>query len=140
VDKEPQRADAWIALARIEGASRRPAEGAAMAAKATAAAPDRADAWILLAMLSLDAGDTAQAEKALVSAERLAGPDAPQVSLGRAMLDRLQGRPESADRRLRAVLQRNPGFAEAAQLLLANAAEHGRRAEAEAFLAGLRDS
>jgi cytochrome c-type biogenesis protein CcmH/NrfG len=111
-----------------------------MAAKATAAAPDRADAWILLAMLSLDAGDTAQAEKALVSAERLAGPDAPQVSLGRAMLDRLQGRPESADRRLRAVLQRNPGFAEAAQLLLANAAEHGRRAEAEAFLAGLRDS
>ena len=36
------------------------------------------------------------------------GPDAPHVSLGRALLDRLQGRPESADRRLRAVLQRNP--------------------------------
>lgn len=140
VEKEPQRADAWIALARIEGAARRPAEGAALAAKATAAAPDRPDAWILRAMLSLDAGDTAQAEQALTAAEKITGPDAPQVAFGRALLDRLQGRPESADRRLRAVLQRNPGFTEAAQLLLANAAEHGRRAEAEAFLAGLRGS
>lgn len=138
VEKEPQRAEAWIGLARLEGAARRPAEGAAMAAKAAAAAPDRVDAWILLAMLSLDAGDAAQAERALAAAERLTGPESPQVSLGWALLDRLQGRPESADRRLRAVLERNPGFAEAAQLLLANAAEHGRRAEAEAFLAGLR--
>ncbi len=138
VEKEPQRADAWIALARIEGAARRPAAGAALAAKATAAAPDRADAWILLAMLSLDAGDAAQAERALAAAEKLTGPDAPHVAFGRALLDRLQGRPESADRRLRAALQRNPGFAEAAQLLLANATELGRRAEAEAFLAGLR--
>jgi tetratricopeptide (TPR) repeat protein len=138
VEKEPQRADAWIALARIEGAARRPAAGAALAAKATAAAPDRADAWILLAMLSLDAGDAAQAERALAAAEKLTGPDAPHIALGRALLDRLQGRPESADRRLRDALQRYPGFAEAAQLLLANAAEQGRRAEAEAFLAGLR--
>ena len=139
VERDPQQVDAWMALARIDGAAGRPAEGVALATKATEEAPDRADAWLLLAMLSLDAHDAAQAEKALASAEKLAGPDAPPVSLGWAMLDRVQGRPESADRRLRAVLQRNPSFTEAAQLLLANAAEHGRRAEAEAFLAGLRN-
>ena len=49
-----------------------------------------------------------------------------------------QGQPAAVDQLLRATLARYPGFQPAAALLLANAAEHGRRAEAEAFLASLR--
>jgi tetratricopeptide (TPR) repeat protein len=137
VQVERGNADAWLTLARLDGAARRPREGAEHAARATAVAPDRADAWLLLAMLSLDAGDAPGARRALAEAERLAGADTPQVMLAHALLARLERRPAEAEERLKAALRRYPGFREAAELLLRDAAAQGRRAEAEAFLATL---
>lgn len=138
VEKDPRNAPAWLALARIEGAARNPKAGVEMAKRAAEADPSQAETWMILAMLALDAGDAGTAENALDRAQGLLGPDAPAVGLGRAMLDRLRGNPEGADRRLKEILRRHPGFQQAAQLLVANAAQHGRRAEAEEFLRTLR--
>jgi tetratricopeptide (TPR) repeat protein len=130
-------AAAYASLARIEGAARHPREGMELAARAAQLEPEKADTWLLAAMLALDAGEAATARESLGNAQRLLGAEAPAVGFGWALLDRLEGRPEAAEQRLRAVLQRAPGFQPAARLLLASAAERGRRAEAEAFLSSL---
>lgn len=139
-------AAAQLALARIAGGRNRPQDGIAPARRAAELDPENAEAWLTLARLALDAAgtdgtggtaDLATAAQALDHTEALAGRDNPQVAFTRALLLRRQGRSDAADELLRALLTRAPGFQPAASLLLANAAEHGRRAEAEAFLRGL---
>ena len=127
-----------LALARIAGARQHPQEGLALARRAVELAPDDAQAWLVLAHLALDTRDLPTAAQALDRLAALLGADHPQVALTRALLLRAQGQPAAVDQLLRATLARYPGFQPAAALLLANAAEHGRRAEAEAFLASLR--
>ncbi|HYG62614.1 MAG TPA: tetratricopeptide repeat protein [Thermoanaerobaculia bacterium] len=134
VAMDPNNAAANLGLARLEGAAQRPESGVPFAERAVAGAPDDPEAWITLSMLALEAKNAAAAERAVRRLEELMGTDAPGVVLQRATLARLQGRPADADRELRALLQRDPRIEPAARLLLLNAAEQGRRAEAEAFL------
>jgi Flp pilus assembly protein TadD/4-amino-4-deoxy-L-arabinose transferase-like glycosyltransferase len=133
---DPAAAPAWLALARIEGAARNPKAGVELASRAARLEPESPEAWMVLGMLALDAQDAAVAEDALRHAESLS-PGAPAVGLGQALLARMRGDHEGADRLLRELLQRYPGFQPAAQLLMANAAEQGRQAEAESFLRSL---
>lgn len=138
VAQNPDDAAAQLALARIAGAMNRPAEGIAAATRAAELKPDDPEAWLLLARLALGARDAAAAERALQRVDALIGGEKgrenPQVALTWALLYRLQGRFEEADRTLRNTVARYPGFQPAVALFLANAAEQGRRAEAEAFL------
>jgi len=134
---EPDNYRAWLALARLEGAARNPKAGVAMASKAVELDGSQSEAWMLLTMLALDAGDAPTADRALSQADRLMGADNPGAGFAHALLDRLHGEPEKADARLKDLLRRYPGFQQAAQLLLANASELGRREEAEAFLRAL---
>lgn len=126
-----------LARARAAGAARRPAEGVGPARKAAELQPENPEAWMTLAFLALDAGEAAAAREALSRARPLPGPHAPAVAYGEALLDRLEGDPQAADRRLRELLSTRPDFRPARGLLLANAAALGRAAEARAFLAGL---
>jgi DNA-binding SARP family transcriptional activator len=56
------------------------------------------------------------------------------------LLERLRGRPDAAEARLKGLLAEEPDFLPAAQLFLQNAAEQGRRAQAEAYLRTLSRS
>jgi protein O-GlcNAc transferase len=138
VAMDPGNVAANMGLARLEGAAGRPASGLPFAEKAVAGAPDDLSAWMTLSVLGLEAKEAAVAERAIRRLEALMGADAPTVVLQRAALARLQGRSADADRELRALLQRDPSIEPAARLLILNAAEQGRRAEAEAFLRGLQ--
>lgn len=134
---QPSNVAAELGLARIAGARRRPAQGVPHARRAAELAPGSLEAWTTLALLAVDAGEADVADTALGRAASLAGEEAPQVLWGRALLQRLRGQRDAVDETLRRLLRRQPGFADAARLLVANAAEQGRRAEAEEFLAGL---
>jgi tetratricopeptide (TPR) repeat protein len=134
---QPSNVAAELGLARIAGARRQPAQGVPHARRAAELAPESLEAWMTLALLAVDAGEADVAATALARAAALAGEEAPQVLWGQALLERLRGDREAVDATLRRLLRRQPGFADAARLLVANAAERGRRAEAEAFLAGL---
>lgn len=138
LERDPESAAAYLALARIAGSRRRPDLGFELASTAARLQPRSAEAWVLFAMLALDAGNAEAAREALGRTQELLGPEAPAVGLGWAMLDRLEGRPDRAEARLRDLLAREPRFDPAARLLLATATERGRRAEAEAFLRRLR--
>ncbi|HEX7182005.1 MAG TPA: tetratricopeptide repeat protein [Thermoanaerobaculia bacterium] len=140
VAQKPDDAAAQLALARIAGATNRPAEGIAAATRAAELKPEDPEAWLLLARLALGAQDAAAAERALQRVDALVGRENPQVALTWALLYRLQGRFEEADQTLRGTIARYPGFQPAVALFLANAAEQGRRAEAEAFLRSLGPS
>jgi tetratricopeptide (TPR) repeat protein len=132
----PDDAAAHLALARIAGAQNRPQDGLAAAKRATELDPENPEAWLTLTRLALGAQDAATAEAALQRTESLAGAANPQVVLTRALLYRLQGKREAVDELLRSLLRQAPTFRPAAELFLANAAEMGQRAEAEAFLRG----
>jgi tetratricopeptide (TPR) repeat protein len=134
---QPDNYRAWLSLARLEGAARDPKAGVEMASKAVEIDGSQSEAWMLLTMLALDAGDAPTADRALTQAERLMGADNPAAGFAHALLDRLHGEPEKADARLKDLLRRYPGFQQAAQLLLANASDLGRREEAESFLRSL---
>jgi tetratricopeptide (TPR) repeat protein len=131
-----ENAAAHLALARIAGAERRPREGLRQAERAAQLDPGSGQTWMFYAMLALDAGELDEGRGALARAAVLLGDEAPPVELGRAILDRLQGRPREAEERLRRLLRREPGYEPAAQQLLAIAAERGARPleEAQAFL------
>lgn len=134
---KPGSVEAHLGLARLAGARSDPRAGLAHAREAARLAPQHLDAWTTLAFLALDAGDPATAEEALARAEGLSRAS-PEVEWGKALLLRAQGRREELDAALRALLTRQPRFEPAARLLLANAAELGREAEAREFLGGLR--
>lgn len=134
---DPGNPAANLGLARIEGAARRPEQGLPYAKRAVEGLPDDAEAWLTLSMLAVEAKDIPTAEQAIARLEQIVGRDAPPVALERALLARLQGRRDDTDRELRALLTRNPRFEPAVRLFLLNAAEQGRRAEAEEFLRGV---
>jgi tetratricopeptide (TPR) repeat protein len=134
---DPQSFPAHLGLARVEGALGRTQEGIPEAQRAVELEPASFDAWFTLTMLSLDAARPDLAETALERAEALA-PRSPQTQLARAMLDRLEKRPEESDRILRALLTGNPGYKPAIALLLKYAAEDGRLPEARRFLESLK--
>jgi tetratricopeptide (TPR) repeat protein len=136
----PDDAAAHLALARVEAARHGIEAGSAEAARATQLDPVNADAWLLRATFAIDAGEPALAQEALQRAEIIAGPGKAPIIFAWALLERLRGRPDAAEARLKGLLAEQPDFLPAAQLFLQNAAEQGRRAQAEAYLRSLSRS
>ena len=133
----PGDAGAHLALARIEATRNRIEAGLAEATRATELDPSNADAWLLRATFAIDIGQPAQAQEALQRAEALAGPNQAPIAFAWALLERLRGRPDAVEARLKEILARYPDFRPAAELLLQSATEQHRRAEAESYIRSL---
>lgn len=131
---DPKNARARVGRARILGAGGKLDEALQEANRATELEAWNAEAWLTLAVLSMQRGDLGTAEDGLRRAQELIGEYHTYIGMGWAQLYLLQGKPEAVDWVLRRLLIYQPDFEPAADLLLQNAAQHGRRGEAEAFL------
>ena len=124
----------WIAafeLARLRLAQGRSRDAAPLLQRATALNPDLAAAWRLLGDLSLIAGDPTAAQAAY---DRLPRAQIRDARLAEAADAVAEGRLETAEQSLRALLNADPGLFGAAQLLAEVLARTGRQAYAEQLL------
>ncbi len=135
----PRHPGARRGLARIAWGRHETDQATAQATDATRLDPSNAEGWTLLAMIRLEAGDAVGAEPAVRKARALS-PQAPPVELAAAMLERLRGNRPEADAILRPLVRTSPGYAPAVRLFLQNASELGRLAEAERYVASVRES
>ena len=113
----PGEASAHLGLARVETALHRLEPARAEAAAATDLDPGSADAWLLRAVVAIDLTKPDEAREALTRAEAVAGKGKPPVEFAWALLERLEGKPDAAALRLKALLAAHPDFSPAAQLL-----------------------
>ncbi|MBN1475144.1 hypothetical protein JXA47_00170, partial [Candidatus Sumerlaeota bacterium] len=116
VARHPEHAFAWKNLAVCLQRDGEVTEALVAGRRATALWPQFGEGWLARGQIARALDLEEEAASALAEAERLL-PDDATVQIERAKLEALQGRFEEAEGRLERLLERQPGHAEARDLL-----------------------
>src|SRR5262249_16953832 len=125
IELSPADAEAMMTLARIDGALGKPDDGLAVAHRPPTIRTPAPEEWMVIALLAAQAGKVDTSSDALQRAGEIA--NSPQGMFIAALARYRAHRLDEASQIVDALLERAPGFQEAARLRDAIAAEKSRR-------------